>query len=934
MDKIRVNDLARELKIDNKELLRHINELGIDARSNLSTLNSDEANMVREKLKDLQSVEETRVASRVIRRRRKVTEEVEPEADEAFEEPEDKPEDAPEGVPPVARQQLKAVDDAAEAEAAAPVEHAPEKVEALHAKPAEETQAAEGMPPAKVEAAKESAPVGETEEKSLRADNQAQRGPVADAGRAPKDSKAQRDPREPRDAREPKKPRKPADTPARIISRPDPAQQIAARPAPGAGEGWRGPARTGAPARPGGPRPAMDDDNRRPVAGRPPRFATPAVDVEAPMSDKEARGPRGKKKGRRPGQADDSFSNGRPGVKRKEIFDKQDLYDTRGPKMRRGAKKPKKTELTTPKAIKRRIKVGATISAAELAKRLGVKAAELIGKLMQLGMMVTANQVLDIDEAILIASEFGFEVERADFEEDAFLEQIPDKPEDLMIRPPVVTIMGHVDHGKTSLLDSIRRSHVTDEEAGGITQHIGAYDVTLQNGGHVVFVDTPGHAAFTQMRARGAQVTDVVVLVVAADDGVMQQTKEAISHSRAANVPIVVAINKIDKPSANPEQVRRELSEQGLVSEDWGGDTIMMEVSAKTGKGIEELLEMLLLQSEVLELKANPSKPARGHILEAKLDRGRGPVATVLVQEGTLKPGDFFVSGAFAGKVRALQNDLGQVIESAGPSIPVEVQGLSGVPEAGDEFVVVENEKTARQIAQHRSFKKREAELSSKGRLSLEGLFEQMKEGEVKELNLVIKADVQGSVEALVEALQPLGNEQVKIHIIHAAAGAITETDIMLASASNAVLIGFNVRPDNKVAEIARTEKIDVRTYEVIYQILDDITAALTGMLAPIREEEVIGRAEVRDTFSVPKLGVIAGCGVTSGKVERNALVRLLRDGVVVANTKVSSLRRFKEDVKEVTQGYECGIGLENYNDIKLGDEMEFYVIREKAAHL
>jgi translation initiation factor IF-2 len=494
--------------------------------------------------------------------------------------------------------------------------------------------------------------------------------------------------------------------------------------------------------------------------------------------------------------------------------------------------------------------------------------------------------------------------------------------------------MGHVDHGKTSLLDTIRNSDVVSGEAGGITQHIGAYDVNLPGGGRVVFLDTPGHEAFTQMRSRGAQVTDIVVLVVAADDGIMEQPKEAISHSKAAGVPIVVAVNKIDKPGADPERVRRDLSEQGLIPEDWGGDTIVVDVSAKTGQGVDELLEMLQLQSEVLELAANPDKPARGHILEAHLDKGRGPVGTVLVREGTLNTGDSFVCGIFAGKVRSMLNDRGNPVDTAGPSIPVEVQGFGGVPEAGDEFAVVENDKVARQIADHRLQKKREAELSAKTKTSLEGFFEQMAEGEVRELKLVVKADVQGSVEALVEALGKLGNEEVRVNVIHSATGAINESDVMLASASDAIVIGFNVRPMGKVSETADAEQVDIRTYEVIYQILDDITAALTGMLAPEHREEVIGRVEVRETFGVPKIGTVAGSYVTEGHVTRGAQARLLRDGVVIANTKVSSLRRFKDDVKEVAQGFECGIGLENYNDIKVGDEIEFYVVHEVAAKL
>jgi translation initiation factor IF-2 len=525
-------------------------------------------------------------------------------------------------------------------------------------------------------------------------------------------------------------------------------------------------------------------------------------------------------------------------------------------------------------------------------------------------------------------------VERVGFEEEDLLQTVEDRPEDLKPRPPVVTVMGHVDHGKTSLLDRIRSTNVAEGEAGGITQHIGAYDVHLPGGGRVVFVDTPGHEAFTQMRARGAQVTDLVVLVVAADDGVMEQTREAINHARAAEVPIVVAINKIDKPGAEPDRVRRELSELELVPEDWGGDTIMVEVSAKTGQGIDELLEMLLLQAELLELKANPDKPARGHVLEARLDKGRGPVATVLVQEGTLHTGEAFVCGIHAGKVRAMFNDRGQRVDLAGPSTPVEVQGLSGVPEAGDDFAVVENEKAARQIAEHRAQKKREAELSARKAVSLEGFLDQLKGEEVKTLKLVVKADVQGSVEALVSALGKLGNEEVKVEVIHAATGTITETDVMLAAASEAVIIGFNVRPAGKVSEVAEREGVDIRTYEVIYQVIEDITAALAGMLAPVVEEEVIGRAEVRQTFNVPRVGTVAGCYVSEGRVERGAQARLLRDGTVVANTRISSLRRFKDDVKEVAQGFECGIGLENYNDIKVGDEIEVFVTREVAPEL
>ena len=624
--------------------------------------------------------------------------------------------------------------------------------------------------------------------------------------------------------------------------------------------------------------------------------------------------------------------------KRKEILDRDDLYGGRkGRSKRKGGTGPKramKTEITTPKAIKRRVKVDEAITVGELAKAMGIKAADVVGRLMKIGMMVTLNQSLDLDDAGLVANEFGFEVERTGFIEAELINTIEDSEDELQLRPPVVTIMGHVDHGKTSLLDKIRATKVTEGEAGGITQHIGAYNVILPSGGRVAFVDTPGHEAFTEMRARGADVTDVVVLVVAADDGVMEQTKEAIAHSKAAGVPIIVAVNKIDKPGAEPERVRRELADYDLIPEDWGGDTIMINVSAHTGEGIDDLLEMLLLQAEVMELKANPDKAARGTVLEARLDKGRGPVATVLVQEGTLNAGDAFICGVHAGKVRAMFDDMGNRVDTAGPSTPVEVQGVGGVPEAGDEFIVMENDKTAKQVAEHRALKKREAELSQQTRLSLDSFLSRMAEAEVKELKLIIRADVQGSVEALKESLLKLGNDEVKVDVIQAATGTITETDVLLASASDAVIIGFNVRPPAKVTEIADAEKVEIRTYDVIYQVLEDVTAALTGMLAPTIEEEISGHAEVRDTFKVPKIGIIAGCYVTDGKVERNSLARLLRDGVVVVNSKISSLRRFKDDAKEVAQGFECGIGLENFNDIKVGDVVELYKNIEIAGQL
>ena len=622
--------------------------------------------------------------------------------------------------------------------------------------------------------------------------------------------------------------------------------------------------------------------------------------------------------------------------RKKEVVEGADLYsDTlrnrkAGRKGGKGKQLPAllKPQLTTPKAIKRRIKVDDTIALAELAKRMGVKASEIIVKLMGMGVMATLNQVIDFDTAVLVATEFNFELERAAFEEDTFLKVEKEDPEKRIGRPPVVTIMGHVDHGKTSLLDVIRKTRVTEGEAGGITQHIGAYHVTTDRG-QIVFLDTPGHEAFTAMRSRGASVTDLVVLVVAADDGVMPQTLEAINHSRVANVPIIVAINKIDKPGADTDRVQRELADAGLVSEDWGGNTIFVKVSAKTNIGIDTLLEMILLQAEVMELKADPDRPALGHVVEAKLDIGRGPVATVLVQQGTLRAGDAVVCGVHYGKVRVLLNDCGVQVESAGPSMPVEVIGLSGVPMAGDELVALADEKDARQVSLHRIQKQRSKDLTKTTRLSLDKLFEQMKDGLIKDLNIIIKADVHGSIEALADSLVKLSNEEVNINVIHSATGAITESDVSLATVSDAIIIGFNVRPSAKVQAMATEEHVDMRFYNIIYNVIKDVKDAIVGMMKSTFLERVLGRAEVRDLFHVPKVGTIAGCSVTDGKIQRGKLIRLLRDGVVTFEGKISSLRRYKDDVKEVVSGYECGIGIENYNDIKLGDIIECYYMEE-----
>jgi len=651
-----------------------------------------------------------------------------------------------------------------------------------------------------------------------------------------------------------------------------------------------------------------------------------------------------KKKGKRGDEADSDEQRGRgkAGKKGKKSVKYthfgNDYQRTQGKRGKRGGKGRKDNKPVAPplemKAIKKRIKVYDTISVGDLAARMRVKASEVIAKLMGLGVMATMNQSVDVDTAMLIAADFGYEVEQGVTEEIGI--QMLDEEQTggaLEPRPPVVTVMGHVDHGKTSILDAIRKTDVADGEAGGITQHIGAYHVKSPSG-DVTFVDTPGHAAFTEMRARGAQVTDLVVLVVAADDGVMDQTREAIHHAQAANVPIIVCVNKIDKDNADPDRVKRELAELDLAPEEWGGQTIYCETSAKKNIGIDNLLENIQLMAEILELEADPKRNAKGRVVEARLDKGRGSVATVMVQEGTLKAGDYFVVGQYSGKVRAMSDYKGRKIKQAGPSTPVEVHGMTGVPSAGDEFIVVNDEKMAKSVSHSRSLKARESELGAHSKISLDKLFEQMSEGDVKELRVVLRADVQGTLEAFAKAAEELSTNEIKVRVLHEGTGTITESDILLASASEAIIIGFNVRPTVKVKELAVKENIDVRAYDVIYHALDDIRKAMVGMLDPTFEESVIGNVEVRETFSVPKIGTIAGSFVSDGKIIRNAKVRVVRDGVVIYTGKISSLRRFKDDVKEVVSGFECGIGVENFNDIKVGDNLEAFVMEEVEATL
>ncbi|WP_046175016.1 translation initiation factor IF-2 [Domibacillus indicus] len=596
---------------------------------------------------------------------------------------------------------------------------------------------------------------------------------------------------------------------------------------------------------------------------------------------------------------------------------------------RKGA--PKQPMPVKKKEIPEKIVFSGSLTVGELAKKMNVEPSDVIKKLFMLGVMATINQELDKDAIELVAGEFNVEVEEEILIDKADLEtyfEEEDTEETAVERPAVVTIMGHVDHGKTTLLDSIRNTKVTEGEAGGITQHIGAYQAET-NSKKITFLDTPGHAAFTTMRARGAKVTDITILVVAADDGVMPQTVEAINHAKAAEVPIIVAVNKIDKPAANPDRVMQELTEHGLVPEAWGGETIFVPLSAKNGEGIDTLLEMILLVAEVEELKADPTRKAMGTVIEAELDKGRGSVATLLVQNGTLNVGDPIVVGNTFGRVRAMVNDIGRRVKTAGPSTPVEITGLNEVPLAGDRFVVFEDEKTARQIGESRAQDALQAQRSEKTKVSLDNLFEHMKQGEMKDLNIVLKADVQGSVEAVAAALQKIEVEGVNVKIIHTGAGAITESDIILASASNAIVIGFNVRPDVNAKRTAEAEEVEVRLHRIIYKVIEEIEAAMKGMLDPEFEEKIIGQAEVRQTFKVSKIGTIAGSYVTDGKITRDSGVRLIRDGIVIFEGEIDALKRFKDDAKEVAQGYECGITIRGFNDVKEGDIIEAFIEQE-----
>ena len=632
----------------------------------------------------------------------------------------------------------------------------------------------------------------------------------------------------------------------------------------------------------------------------------------APVKGKEA----GRKKGGRNAYLEDLEQRYRSG--RRKVGNK------RGMPQQQAAEK-----------VMREVIIPEVITVGELASRMSERSADLVKKLMELGQMVTITQSIDQETAALLVEEFGHSykmVSEADIEEN--LIEIEEDQTKLITRPPVVTVMGHVDHGKTSLLDAIRRTDVVAGEAGGITQHIGAYQVRTKSGKPITFLDTPGHEAFTSMRARGAAVTDVVVLVVAADDGVMPQTVEAIKHAKAANVPIIVAVNKIDKPEANPDRVKQELLSHELVAEEFGGDTIFVPVSAKEGRGIEELEEMILLQADVLDLKANPNRKADGIVVEAQLDKGRGPVATVINKSGTLKDGDILVVGSTWGRVRALMNDRGQRVDEAGPAMPVEILGLQSVPEAGDEFVVVDSDRRAREVAEFRDRKKREKQQVQSNKMSLDNLFTQIAAGEVKELPLIVKGDVQGSIEAISEAVQKLATDEIKVRVLHSAVGVITESDVMLATASNALIIGFNVRANPQARTLSEREGIEIRYYNVIYHLVDEIKAAMVGMLEPEYTEKVIGHAEIREVFKVSKVGTIAGCMVTDGVIQRNVKARLIRDGIVIHEGELASLKRFKDDAKEVQTGFECGLSFAKTDDLRANDQVECFIMEEQKLDL
>ena len=956
MSKVRVHQLAKQLEIEPKDLIAQLEKIRVRGKKPQSSLEESEIEAVKaaiaatekpkvtvgeervvvdrmitaedEDMGEVQAHEkvvERRVRANVIRRRRSTVElvtrkpihpvEPPPEEEEASAEElaaEATQEAAPAGVtsPEIPLQETGSGEtlpgEAAPPETA-PVEAAPEEAGVREAA-AIEVEEAESPP---VTAAEEPVPVEATA--SATAEPEAASAPDVQART--------------------EEPAAGAAAPGAPAPATEPAAPAVAESAAPAANGSAVPAQeTPGEVRPTGPRILGRIDLHRKATPAPAKTAAAKTATPGAAGERTARDG-----AQQPAAAEAQDKAGKGGKGKKRVIRKQEVIELKEREFRspRGrvlrkkralpGKEQKKTEITVPKASKRVVRMAEVVTVGDMARSMGVKAGEVIKKLMGLGMMATINQVLDYDTATLVGNEFDYQVENVAFDVETALQgqhEVVDPKEALEPRPPVVTIMGHVDHGKTSLLDAIRSTNVTDAEAGGITQHIGAYHVRLDGRG-VTFLDTPGHEAFTAMRARGAKVTDIVVLVVAADDGVMPQTIEAVDHARAAEVPIIVAVNKIDRPDADPERVQRGLADHGLVPEAWGGDTIFVPVSAVTREGLPSLLEMLLLQADLLELKANPNKLARGAVVEAKLERGRGPVSTVLVQEGTLKVGDPIFAGPHHGRVRAMIDDQGRKVDLATPSIPVEILGLQGVPQAGEGFSALTDEGKARQIAEYRETEQREAELAKTSKVSLEEFYDQIKANDVKELRVVVKGDVHGSVEALNEAVTRLSTDDVKLKVIHGSVGGITESDVLLASASNAIVIGFNVRPEPKATSLATQQGVDLRLYTIIYEVIDDIRSAMEGLLEPVFREEFHARIQVREVFNIRGVGTIAGCSVTDGKILRSSLVRLLRDQVVVHEGRLASLKRFKDDVREVGTGYECGIAIDGYQDVKVGDVIE-----------
>ena len=926
----KVNQLAKDLGMKNKEILTKMENSGVSVKSYMATLEPDEFNVFFDELtRENQIKDLDGYLSGKTQIRRKKAEEKKAESQGVVEEKKPEVKEEKKADAPV-KEAPKAEEKKAETPAKAEVKSdAPKTEEKPAAAPAKEAPKAENKP---AQSAQNTRPAPAQPQGQRPNDRFQQNGRPGDRfqqqGNRPNDRFQQNG--------------RPGDRFQQNGQRPnDRFQQNGQRPNDRFQQGQQGGFRTGTNGQMGQrPNTAAPANNTPFQPTRPPQPKKP----QQPVVEKKRTGNTrvidtrttnvdlSKYDERLDKFAPDAFSDSSTN---KQKLKKQNTRDMRSAKNRDkerlAMEKLRKENLEKLKKMPLKITLPDEITVGELASRLKKTAAEVVKKMMMNGMMATINQVIDYDTAYLIADEFGAKVTKevvVTIEEKLFSET-EENTEDLETRAPVVCVMGHVDHGKTSLLDAIRHTSVTSGEAGGITQHIGAYRVNL-DGRDITFLDTPGHEAFTAMRARGAQATDIAILVVAADDGIMPQTIEAINHAKAAGVDVIVAINKMDKPTANPDTVKNQLTAHGLVPEEWGGDTICVPVSALTKMGIDDLLENVLLVAEMKELKANPTRRAKGIVIEAKLDKGRGPVATVIVQNGTLHAGDIVIAGTSVGRVRAMLNDRGEAITEAGPSVPVEIVGLAEVPQAGDEFNAVEDERMARTLADQRREKAKNDALNAAAKVNLEDLFSQIKEG-VKELNIIVKADVGGSAEAVRASLVKLSNEEVKVKVIHCAVGGITEGDVMLASSSNAIIVGFNVRPDKNAADMAERDRVDVRTYRIIYDCINEIEAAMKGMLAPEYKEVVLGRAEVRQTIRVPGVGVIAGSYITDGKVTRQSQIRIVRDGVVIFEDKISSLKRFKDDVKEVAQGYECGIGLDKYDDIHLGDILEAFIMEEVA---